>query len=324
MIFLVINMTIVFKVSDNIKDKMIKHYEYTRRDKTPPYALFQASDAGTIITLYESGKVVFQGESADIDANIWIDLESSINKRDINAEIAEKDSKKEKEEVIDNRFKNVSTIGSDEVGTGDYFGPIIVTAAYVSTEHMNLLYDLGVRDSKKTPDSKIMEIAPTIIKNIPHVNHMLTNKEYNNLPAPNMNKIKAILHNKALCDLIKKEPGEYKYIVVDQFAHPRNYFSYIKEAKERCTKITFVTKAEDKCLSVAAASIISRYLFLKEMKKLGDSLNIFLKKGAGAEVDKQGAMIVSRYGETKLFDIAKLNFKNTEKIKKIIEEESKK
>ena len=52
-------MTIVFKISDNIKPKMIKYYEDLKRDKTPPYAIFQAEEGGTIITLYESGKVMF-------------------------------------------------------------------------------------------------------------------------------------------------------------------------------------------------------------------------------------------------------------------------
>ena len=69
--FLVKNMTIVFKVSDKLKEKMVEYYKDKKRDKTPPYALFQADEAGTIITLYESGKVMFQGISADIDANMW-------------------------------------------------------------------------------------------------------------------------------------------------------------------------------------------------------------------------------------------------------------
>ncbi len=308
-------MTIVFKVSDNVKDKMIEYYENNKRDKTPPYAVFQADEADTIITLYESGKVVFQGMSADVDANMWKDLELSLNKRDVEAEITEKETKKEEEKDL--RFINKPTIGSDEVGTGDYFGPILVTAAYVGKEHFNLLYDLGVRDSKKITDDKIIKIAPTLIKNIPHVTHILNNKDYNTTPT-NMNKIKAILHNKALCSLLKKDKYVYDYIVVDQFCYPRNYFAYLKEVPEKCTKITFVTKAEDKCLSVAAASIICRYLFLQEFKKLGNSMNMTLKKGAGLEVDKQGAEIVKKYGEQKLFEIAKLNFKNTEKIKDIL------
>ena len=72
-------MTIVFKVSDNIKEKMIEYYQDKRKEKTPPYAIFQAVEADTVITLYESGKVMFQGISADIDANMWRDMEAHLN-----------------------------------------------------------------------------------------------------------------------------------------------------------------------------------------------------------------------------------------------------
>jgi len=311
-------MTIVFKVSDNIKQKMIDYYFDKRREKTPPYAIFQADEADTNITLYESGKVMFQGVSADIDANIWKDLEKSLNGRDIDAELADDEAKKKekKEETKDTRFIGVPTIGSDEVGTGDYFGPIIVTASYVSKDNMNLLYELGVRDSKKITDAKIMEIGPILIKKIPHATYILDNKTYNEHPT-NMNKIKAILHNKVLCQMTKQD-FEYKYVVVDQFCYPRNYFGYIYNEPEKFTKITFTTKAEDKCLSVAVSSIICRYVFLTEMKKIEDKYNIFLKKGAGLEVDKQGAMLVQKYGTDILNNIAKLNFKNTDKINALL------
>ena len=308
-------MTIVFKVSDNIKEEMIKYYQDKKRSKTPPYAIFQADEADTNITLYESGKVVFQGLSADIDANMWKDLERSWNNRDINAEETKKEDKKNEEK--DTRFIGVPTIGSDEVGTGDYFGPIVVTASYVDKEHMSLLNSLGVRDSKKITDDKIMKIAPQIIREVPHVTYILDNKTYNQ-NNHNMNKVKAILHNKVLCELAKKPNLKYDYIVVDQFCTPRNYFTYISGAKEKITKITFTTKAEDKCLSVAASSIISRYIFIKEFSKLGDTVNTFLKKGAGHAVDEIGVKIVQKYGFNKLEDIAKLNFKNTDKIKELL------
>ena len=237
-------MTIVFSVSDNIKEKMIEFYQDKRRSKTPPYAVFQADDADTNITLYESGKVVFQGNNADIDANIWKDMEKSFNNRDIDAEIKQKEDKKaeKKEDAKDLRFINVATIGSDEVGTGDYFGPVVVTASYVDKEHMSLMYELGVKDSKKLTDQKILEIGPTLIKKIPHSTFILDNKTYNQRPT-NMNQIKAVLHNKVLCEMVKKG-YDYKYVVVDQFCYPRNYFQYIYGAKEKFTKITFTTKAE--------------------------------------------------------------------------------
>ena len=51
------------------------------------------------------------------------------------------------------------------------------------------------------------------------------------------------------------------------------------------------------------------------MDELSEKLNVFIPKGAGDGVDKVGKMLVERYGMDKLSSIAKLNFKNTEKIK---------
>ena len=45
---------------------------------------------------------------------------------------------------------------------------------------------------------------------------------------------------------------------------------------------------------------------------------VYEEKGAGLEVDKQGAMLVKKYGNEILYYIAKLNFKNTEKIKALL------
>ena len=189
---------IVFKVSNNIKEKMIDYYDLLKRDKTPPYALFQAEEGGTIITLYESGKVVFQGISADIDANMWKDQEKFLNNRNIDEEIKEKDTHKN-----DKSYYYYSAIGSDEVGTGDYFGPIVVTATFVDKKDINFLEELRITDSKKMTDEKILRCAPIIMKKIPYATFTLSNKKFNELSSKgfNMNKIKAILHNKVLFEL---------------------------------------------------------------------------------------------------------------------------
>ena len=313
-------MTIVFKLSDNLKQKVINHYEDMFKEKTPPYAVFQAQEMdGTVITLYESGKIMFQGVSADIDANLWIDMEKHLNGRIIDITTGKdknKNDKKDKKEdlVIPN---NKPAIGSDEVGTGDYFGPIVVTASFVSKEKQQFLIDLGVRDSKKITDEKIIEIAPKIIEKIPHSTLIFDNESYNKFHTDdiNMNKIKAILHNKVLLNLIKQE-YPYEQIIIDQFAAPTKYYEYIKDAKEIVKNITFFTKAEDKFLCVAASSIISRYIFLKKMDEMSKELNLEIPKGAGTLVDEVAQKIVDTYGFEKLNSIAKLNFKNTEKIKK--------
>ena len=94
----------------------------------------------------------------------------------------------------------ISSVGSDEVGTGDYYGPIVVTASYVNKEDISFLTELGVKDSKKLSDEQILKIVPKIIKKIKYKTIMLSNKEYNEKYGKdmNMNKIKAVLHNKVL------------------------------------------------------------------------------------------------------------------------------
>ena len=307
-------MTISFKVSDNTKEKMIEYYKYMKREKTPAYAIFQADEADTVITLYESGKVVFQGVSADVDANLWKETEKILNGTIINDK--KKKKKKESKDLDTTDYYFVNSIGSDEVGTGDYFGPMIVTSSYVKKEDIAFLEDLGVKDSKKLTDEKILKVVPEIMNKIPYKSYILTNKEYNKLQDKgyNMNKIKAILHNKVLLDLMKRDNYIVDMVVVDQFTPPRNYFSYLKNEDNVFRKITFTTKAEDKCLSVACSSMISRYLFIKEIDKMSKDLDMIIPKGAGILVDEFGKKVVEKYGKDKLKDIAKMNFKNTEKI----------
>jgi len=306
--------TIVFKVSDNIKQMMIEHYEPMKCEKTPPYAIFQVKDYDCVTTLYESGKVMFQGIGADIEASYWIEQERVLNNNIIDTKGKDKKEKETKEEK--KIFINDSSVGSDEVGTGDYFGPLVVTASYVSKDNISYLEELGVRDSKKITDEKIIKIAPELIKKIPHTTIVLSNKEYNSYHSTdiNMNKIKAILHNKCLLSVIKKDNVTYKYIVIDQFEPEKSYYAHLSQVPEKVTNIKFITKAEDQCLSVAASSIISRYIFLKEMKKLGERFGIEMPLGASALVDEVGANLVKKHGKNILEEIAKLSFKNTEKI----------
>ena len=120
-------MNVVIKVNDEIKQKMIEYYKDKKRDKVIPYVVFQAEEEDTVITMYESGKVMFQGISADIDANIWIDMEKKFNGRIIDIKTG-KDKTTTTKEVKTFNYDIYSTIGSDEVGTGDYFGPIVVVA----------------------------------------------------------------------------------------------------------------------------------------------------------------------------------------------------
>lgn len=305
--------TKVIRVDNETKKLMNEFYSDMKREKTPPYAVFQADTGDTIVTLYESGKAMFQGVSADIEASMWESIKN--DKENIDYFIDTKNEVVKEEEItipID-----ISSVGSDEVGTGDYYGPIVVTASYVSKDNIPFLTELGVRDSKKISDEQILKIVPKIIKKIPYKTIMLSNKEYNDNYGKNMNmnKIKAILHNKVLTE-ISSENKNYDYIVIDEFESEKSYYNHLTEVPNPLKNITFITKAEDKCFSVAVSSLISRYIFIKEMDKLGDKYGIFLPKGANYYVEDVGIKLVNKYGEKILHYIAKLNFSNTNRILK--------
>lgn len=294
-------MNIVIKVDEETKNKMIEYYKDKKRDKTPPYAIFQAQEEDTIITLYNSGKCMFQGTSAFVDANMWKALKEN----------DEKDTNK-----ID--YLNTTSVGSDEVGTGDYFGPIVVTASLVKKEDIEFLKKLGCTDSKKITDDKIKKIAPEIIKKIKYKSIILSNEEYNQNYSKenNMNKIKAIMHNKALSLILEETTEKLDYIIIDEFAKENRYYSYLQEIPNPVKNITFITKAETKNMAVACSSIISRYIFLKEFDKLSDTYHIPLPKGSGQNVDKIGEELTEKYGKDILNKIAKKNFSNTSRILK--------
>ena len=98
------NNCVVLRVSEKTREKLIKFYEDKKRDKVIPYVVFQAQDGDTVVTLYESGKVMFQGVSADIDANMWADIDgvSRIDKVKI--------SKEEPDDDIELLFENVDDV----------------------------------------------------------------------------------------------------------------------------------------------------------------------------------------------------------------------
>ena len=243
------------------------------------------------ITIYKSGKVVFQGQDAFFYAESFIDK------------------------------KDNPQAGSDEVGTGDYFGPVIVVAAIIEKEDYPLLNKLQINDSKQLNDSKILEIGPTLINHFKHSILILDNHKYNEIHKKfNMNAIKAKLHNQAYINLINKGYKLPKECVIDQFCERSLYYSYLEDEKEVFKDLIFETKAESKYKAVALASCIARYTFLKYMNELSKMYNFEFPLGAGEIVDIKAKEFINKYGYDKLEKVAKLHFKNTSYLEEDIQE----
>ncbi len=132
-----------------------------------------------------------------------------------------------------------------------------------------------------------------------------------------MNKIKAYLHNKAIINLHQKI-FENPPVIMDQFAEEGLYFRYLSSETKIFKKIRFATKAESKYASVAIASIIARYAFLKHFDLLSNECGYNLLKGAGKQVDALASTILDEKGEAFLSQYAKMNFKTLNKAKELL------
>ena len=263
-------------------------------DSSNPYIAFKASYSTITIECYTSGKVVFKGDDIEL-------IKKMLEKIDFNYEIT---TSPDKQEMDYN-----SSIGSDEVGTGDLFGPVVICSFYVDSKDSDYLVSLGINDSKKLTDEKIRKIGP-LLKDYTFNVVLIDNLKYNELidKGYNMNEIKALAHNKAIIctlnDIEKKVP-----VILDEFASPDNYYRYLRGSKMIYDEIVFKTKAESKYLSVACASVMARYIFLLEMDKMSKLLGFEVPKGAGIKADEA----LKKIPEKDLPKFVKLNFKNLTK-----------
>jgi ribonuclease HIII len=294
----------VITATATMLEKMRNHYASDITGHLPTGALFVAKRSGCTITAYRSGKVLFQGKEAEQEAAKWMNQ-----------------SDQKETPVSQPRLAAASAIGSDEVGTGDYFGPVVVAAAYVAKDQMDAITAMGVKDSKLLTDEAIRRLAPSLMSMIPHQTVILSNPMYNDWQRNGMpqTKIKALLHNEAIRKLMKQlSPIEPEVIIIDQFIERDLYFRYLEsETNIVRDRVYCYPKAEAVHVAVAVASMIARCVFLQEMERLSKEVGMTLPKGAGAQVDQAAAKLIQTHGPSILETCAKLHFANTEKAVRI-------
>ncbi len=275
-------------------DDLLQRYPMAERRRTPAYAHWQLKLSDCVITAYESGKVVFQGEGANFHASSYQNTPNQLT-----------------DKIASITYPQC---GSDEVGTGDYFGPVCVCAAYVDEEHANWLKKLGIQDSKAMKDDTILTIGNQLIERLPYSLLILDNQTYNRIHDQyNMVAIKSKLHNQAFVHLRHKLNELPKHIIIDQFVKKESYYRYLKQEREVIQGIHFETKAENKYMAVAAASVIARFAFLKAFAAMCEKYDFTFLKGASTKVDQNIADFVRMHGKEALYQVAKLHFANTKK-----------
>lgn len=294
-----INIDTYLKIKDTYQDCIFE----TNKD----YVILSIKYKSTAIDVYQNKKgeykVVINGPLEDEIAKQF-HIENTLHK---------------KEKVTKNWIDLKEQIGSDEVGVGDLFLPMIVVAAYVSESDIEELKKLGIDDSKKLSDEKIKKLGPSLVLNFDFSKLTLSNEKYNEmiLKGENLNSLKARMHNQALYNMYKKH-SKTKHIYIDQFVNEDKYFEYLKKDKNIVDNIILKTKGESYYPSVALASIIARYSFLLEKEKLEKKYKIEFPLGAGKQADEFLKLMIEKHSFETIKKIAKINFKNIRDLNNLV------
>lgn len=265
-----------------------------------PYARFAFKGPKLNLVMYESGKLVLQGKGTeDFIVNV---LEAEITM----------DPQLGYEEVHHPEWFTPHA-GMDESGKGDLFGPVVCATVIADGDMVREWMDAGIKDSKKIADTQIVRLERLILKTKGVVveKSFCGMAKYNELmsrPQANLNKLLAWLHAKALSAALDKKMVPWG--MLDQFTKQP---LVQKQLKRKDFDLQMETKAEADPV-VAAASIIARAEFLRQMKKISVAFGEELLKGAGAEAKKQGSRIVEKMGPDALGQFAKMHFKTSYEI----------
>ncbi len=268
-----------------------------------PYTIVAADAPTCRIALYTSGKLVVQGKGAEE----WVTFT-------LEPEIL-KEARLGYEDVV---IPELSTphMGIDESGKGDFFGPLVIVAAYVDPALAEKFRELNVRDSKTiTSDKKATEMAEAIAAAlrgrfaVVQIGPRAYNRLYNKMR--NVNEMLAWGHARAIENLLEKVP-DCPRALSDQFGPTRQIERALLK-KGRSIKLEQRPKAESDP-AVAAASVLARALFIRALRDLERQYQAEFPKGASAAVKDAAKKLVELKGPGVLLDTAKCHFKTTDEV----------
>ncbi len=268
-----------------------------------PYTRIAAKGEDCSINLYTSGKLLIQGKGAQEFVEFVLEplvtLSVSVGYEDmLNPELAS------------------AHMGVDESGKGDFFGPMVIAAAYIDETLIDPMRELDVKDSKNiTSDKKAMFMGGELRKLLGRRFAVVTigpaayNRLYSKMRS--VNRILAWGHARAIENMLESVPSCPKAIS-DQFGNKETVERALMQ-KGRGIELIQRHKAESDP-AVAAASIIAREAFLRALQKMGKQYDIEFKKGASAAVCDAAASLVRAKSPEVLLQTAKCHFKTTDKV----------
>ncbi len=268
-----------------------------------PYTHIAADGENCRIALYTSGKCVAQGKGA----HDWVTF--TLEPLVLQEALLGYDDVHDPE-------ASQPHMGIDESGKGDFFGPIVIAAAYVNNSLARAFAEKGVRDSKTvTSDKKAEAMARDIRKMLGdrYAIVAIGPAAYNRLYAKmrNVNNMLAWGHARAIENLLEKVP-DCPRAVSDQFG-PKRQIEQALMKNGRSIELVQRPKAESDP-AVAAASILARAAFIAALRKIGEQHGVEIPKGASERVREVAVELVKAKGPQTLLETSKCHFRTADAV----------
>lgn len=275
------------------------------------YANWRAKTPIWQAVYYSSGKLLIQGKNiTDIanEVNAILGIENQQNTLlDNSTRISS--SACECSTICESKY-----IGTDESGKGDFFGALVIAGVQVDEKNKQKFIDLGIKDSKKLDDKKILQFANIIKANAVHsvvvINPLKYNELYNKFN--NLNKLLAWGHARAIENILTKSPC--KLALADKFGDEKLIQNaLLNEGKN--IELKQMVRAESD-IAVAAASVLARAEFVKRIQDMENKFELSFPKGASQHVKDCANIFISKYSFDRLKEVAKMHFKTANELTK--------
>jgi len=267
------------------------------------YARVAVKTDSCSITLYQSGKCVVQGKGAE-DFVLFV-LEPHVLQ---SAALGYEDT-------LDPQASSPH-MGVDESGKGDFFGPIVIAAAYVDPALTEKMRAMDVKDSKNiSSDNKALGMGRELRKllgrrfSVVKIGPAAYNRLYAKMR--NVNTLLGWAHARAIENLLEVVPNCPR-AVSDQFGKKEQVEKALMKKGQKI-ELVQMHKAESD-IAVAAASVIARDLYLRSLLDLKKEFEMEFPKGASAGVREVAARLVKAKGPQVLLETAKCHFKTTDAV----------
>jgi ribonuclease HIII len=264
------------------------------------YARYAFRGRDCNVTAYESGKLVVAGKGTE--EFVTMTLEPEVTRA----------PKLGYDEVLHPDWFELHA-GLDESGKGDLFGPVVAATVIADKAAIEGWIKAGVKDSKKIADTQIIKLDKLIrgTHGVAVATCLCGMAKYNLImsrPHANLNRLLAWQHATALAQALSRKKAPRG--LLDQFSKQPLVQRELAKMGIRDFDLQMRTKAEEDPV-VAAASVVARAEYVRQIHSLSRQFGAPLQKGAGALVKEQAAQIIERFGARSLGTFAKLHFRTS-------------